>query len=221
LSLPSAAILIVLRIPLVRLLFGAAHYSWEDTKLTGLTVAYLSLGLVAQAAIMLLVRGFYAIKDTKTTAVVSVLTVIINLALSILFVPVLRWPVWSLGLAYAVASNVSLLLLIYFLNKKVGGFNFDLFVEPALKMLVAASTAAVALYIPIKALDQLVIDTTRTVNLLFLTGIASIFGLAVYILLIWLMDVKELNTFVQLFKKVARLQSSVQSKEIVSETTAV
>jgi putative peptidoglycan lipid II flippase len=218
LTLPAAAILIVLRIPVVRLVFGASQFNWSDTVLTGRTVAFLSLGLAAQSVILLLVRGFYALKDTKTPVIVSVTTVVLNILLSLLFVRVWYWDVWSLGLAYAVSTNVSLLMLLYFLNKKVGGFNFHLLFEPALKMLVASSTAAVALYIPIKALDQLVFDTTHTVNLIILTGIAALFGLGIYLVLVWLMDVKELSTYVDLIKKISRLQKNVETQEMVQET---
>ena len=221
LTLPAAAILIVLRIPVVRLVFGAQQFSWDDTVLTGRTVALFALGLTAQSVIMLLVRGFYALKDTRTPVSVSVFTVLLNIALSALFVSVLKLDVWSLGLAYSITTNLALALLIYLLNRKVGGFDLRSLLEPAMKMLVAAATAAVALYIPVKALDQLVFDTTRTANLIVLTAIASIFGLGIYILLVWLMEVKELGTFTELLKRLARLQKNVKSQEIIPETEAV
>ena len=63
-----------------------------------------------------------------------------------------------------------------------------------LKILTATLVMGVALYIPIKLLDQLVFDTTRTVNLLILTGIASTTGLVAYIFFTWLLDIKEAFT---------------------------
>src|SRR3989338_8087706 len=108
----------------------------------------------------------------------------------------LQLDVWSLGLAYAVATNFSAFLLLFFLDKKLGGLRGSLLFKPALKMLLAAVIAAIALYIPVKALDQQVVNTTKTVGLLLLTSIASFFGLAIYILLVWLMRIKELYTFI-------------------------
>ncbi len=64
LTLPAAAILIVIRIPVVRLVFGASQFNWQATVLTGATLAFLAIGLSAQAISLLLVRGFYALKDT-------------------------------------------------------------------------------------------------------------------------------------------------------------
>lgn len=218
LTLPAAAILIVLRIPVVRLVFGASQFNWADTVLTGRTVALLSLGLVAQSAVLLLVRGFYAFKDTKTPVIVSVLTVLVNVILSFSLINLIH-EVWVLGISYAVSSNLSLILLLYFLNKKVGGFDLQALLLPAAKMLISALVAALALYIPIKALDQLVFDTTKTTNLIVLTGIASGFGLGVYLLLVWLWKVRELESFINIIKRFGSIQASLKTKEVTEETT--
>lgn len=218
LCLPAAAILIVLRIPAVRLVFGASQFDWQATVLTGQTVAWLAVGLAAQSVVQLLVRGFYALKDTRTPVIVSLITVTLNVILSYIFVEVLHLEVWSLGLSYAIVSNLSLLLLLVFLNRKVGGFSAHDLYLPTLKMLFAATLAAVALYLPIKALDQLVFDTTRTVNLIVLTGIAGLFGTAVYLALVWALRVRELDTFVELLKKIYSLQFRIKSEEIINET---
>lgn len=221
LTLPAAAILIVLRIPVVRLAFGASQFGWEDTVLTGRTVAFMALGLAAQSVVLLLVRGFYALKDARTPVIVSLVTVLVNIILSVTFIQVYHLPVWGLGLAYATATNLGLILLLYFLNQKVGGFNLANLLNPALKMGLAAAVAAVALYIPMKALDRLVFDTTRVVNLMMLTGIASSFGLSIYLLLVWLMRVTELNTLVGMLQKFTKLQTKVKSEEIIQGPGAV
>lgn len=214
LSLPAAAILIVLRIPVVRLTFGASQFNWFDTVLTGRTLAFLALGLVAQSVILLLVRGFYALKDTRTPVTVSIISAVVNIVLSFTFIQIMHLEVWSLGLAFSISANLSFMALIYFLDRKVGGFANNRLFTPLIKMVVAAILAAIALYIPIKALDQLVFDTTKTINLLFLTGIASAFGIGVYLFLIWVFRVEEIYTYVNLLKRLVRLQGRLRSKEI-------
>jgi hypothetical protein len=59
----------------------------------------------------------------------------------------------------------------------------------------------IALYIPIKLLDQLVFDTTRTLNLLILTGIASVTGIVAYIFFTWLLDIKEAYYIIAVVKQ--------------------
>jgi len=81
------------------------------------------------------------------------------------------------------------------------------------KIFLATFFTAFALYIPIKLLDKLVFDTTKTVNLLLLTGISSAAGLILYLFLTWLFDVKEARTFVQLFKKVGDWRQILRKTE--------
>ena len=100
----------------------------------------------------------------------------------------------------------------------MGGFNQkDLFI-PALKMILAAVLSAIVLYLPVKALDTLIFDTTKTINLILLTGIASFVGLGTYILLVWLFKVKELETFSELIKKICKLKWAIKSEEVIQTT---
>lgn len=216
LALPAAAILIVLRIPAVRLVFGASQFDWEATVLTGLTLAYLSIGLSAQAISLLLIRGFYALKDTRTPVAVSVVVVATNIALSLYFVKVLKLDVWSLGFAFSLSSILSALLLFSTLHFKVGRFDLKAVLVPFLKMVMATIIMGVALYVPIKLLDQVIFDTTRTINLLILTGISSIFALTVYVILVRFLEVRELQTYADLLRRVAKFQTKFKAKEIIT-----
>lgn len=216
LALPATAILIVIRIPVVRLIFGASQFNWEATVLTGLTVAYLAIGLAAQSVSLLLVRGFYALKDTKTPVLVSFIVVAINILLIFYFVRILRLDVWSIGFANSAAAILSSALLFWSLHFKIGKFDLRAVFIPFLKMLMATIIMGIALYVPIKLLDQVIFDTTRTINLLILTGLSSVFALSIYVLLVWFLKVRELNTYVELLKKISRLQTKLQSKELIS-----
>ncbi len=222
LCLPAAAILIVLRIPVVRLVFGASQFDWMATVNTGMTLAFLAVGLASQSVSLLLVRGFYALKDTKTPVMVSLVVVFINIALSFIFILGLHLAVWSIGLASAISALISGVLLFWTLHKKVGGFDLRAVLTPLLKMLIATIVMGVSLYIPIKLLDQVIFDTTKTVNLLLLTGLSSVFALTIYVSLVWFMKVKELETFARLFRdvlfKLARIRSRVGTEEIIKET---
>src|SRR3989344_5746710 len=218
LTLPAAAILIVIRIPVVRLVFGASRFDWEATVLTGATLAFLAVGLAAQAVSLLLVRGFYALKDTKTPVIVSLIVVVLNIVLSVYMVLILRLDVWSVGLANSISAIVSAVLLFWTLHFKIGKFDLKTVLYPLLKMLMATIVMGVALYVPIKLLDQVIFDTTRTVNLLALTGLSSVFALSVYGFLVWFLKVRELATYIELFKRLGKFQSKLKSKEILQDT---
>lgn len=190
-TLPAASILAILRIPVVRLVYGAGQFPWELTVLTGRTLIAFAIGLVAQSLVLLTSRAFYAVNDTKTPVAIAAASIAVDVVLSLLFVFVLKLPVIYLALSYSIGNLTSLVLSVAALSRKLGGFNRPALLLPSFKMTIAATVMSVSLYIPVKLLDQLVFDTTRTVGLLILTGIATLCGLVVYLFLTWLFAVKE------------------------------
>ncbi|MBI2621134.1 MAG: murein biosynthesis integral membrane protein MurJ [Candidatus Levybacteria bacterium] len=239
LVLPISVLFIVLRIPVVRLIFGAARFDWEATVLTGRTLAFFSLAIFAQALIYLVSRAFYALHDTKTPLVIGALSTALMLLLSLLFISF--WsanlaslseayssrfrliPVGVEGIAFAtsVAGIFNLGSLLYFLNKKIKIFDIHPFLLPQLKIFLSVIFMGFALYIPIKLLDQLVFDTTKTINLIFLTGISSAVGLFIYLFLTWLLNVKEAGTFLLIFRRLSEYKEIVdKSEKIIDAKTS-
>lgn len=202
--LPISILFMVLRIPMVRLVFGASRFDWQATVLTGMTLSAFSLSLGAQAISQILARAFYALYDTKTPVMISIVSILLNTILSIIFIKILNLPVWSLGLSTSIASFVNAILLLWMLDSKIGGFpKTELLISP-FKMLLASLITGVTLYVPLKLLDQLVFDTTRTFGLVMLTGIASAIGLTTYFFLAWVMGVSEVKAFAGLLSRVKR-----------------
>jgi len=202
--LPASAMFIVLRIPVVRLVFGASRFTWEATVLTGMTLSMFAISIFAQSIVNVLARGFYALYDTKTPVTIGIVSILINTTASIMFIKVLGWPVWSLGLSTSIASIVNATALFIFLNKRVSGLASRELFLPSLKMFVAAVSAGVVVFFPLKLFDQLVFDTTRTFGLLMLTGVAGGAGLLTYLSLAWLFDVNEVKSFFALISRVRK-----------------
>jgi len=202
LVLPISVLLLVLRIPVVRLLFGAGQFDWQATVLTGRTLAFFSISIFAQALIYLVARGFYALHDTRTPLIIGILSTLLMLGFGTAFIFIYHLGVESIAIGYSVASIIEVSFLFFFLDRKVGGFpKRNLFFSLS-KIFLATVFTGFALYIPIKLLDQLIFDTTRTVGLLLLTGISTFAGLFLYLFLTWLFNVKEAQTYVLMFKKV-------------------
>ncbi len=223
-TLPASVMLIVLRTPLVRLIFGAARFDWLATVATGKTLSFFAVSIFAQSLVQLYARAFYAIHDTKTPVIVGLISVIINTLLSCLFVLWLKYPVWALAISASIASLINALLLFILLYTRISGFSLRSLVIPPIKMVVASLVTGIFLYVPIKLLDQLVFDTTRVFDLLLLTGVASISGLSVYIFLAWFLDIEEVATFFKFLQKVKQAPKLLftRSEELVeSETTAI
>ncbi len=222
LVLPISVLILVLRIPLVRLVFGANKFDWAATVLTGRTLAYFSISIFAQALIALILRGFYALHDTKIPLIISGVSTAIMIALAYMFIVVDNMGIVSLALAYSIASILQLVFLFILLERKIGGFTKRSLIVPWSKIFSASFFTAFALYVPIKLLDQLVFDTTRTVNLLILTGISSSAGLLLYLMLTWLFNVHEARTYLLVFKKIGNWRDILgKSDEVIEGSTRI
>lgn len=201
--MPISALFIVLRIPIVRLVFGASKFDWEATVLTGMTLSMFSLSLSAQAASQILTRGFYALYDSMAPVVIGIGTILLNTVLSIAFISYFHLPVWSLGLSTTISSILNAMALLVLLKRKLNLSIGEFFVAPS-KMLLASVVMGIALFIPLKLFDQLIFDTTRTFGLLLLTGISGTVGLLWYVFLVWVFGVGEAKSFMEMLLKVRK-----------------
>ena len=218
LTLPISAILIVLRIPLVRLFYGASRFDWEATVDTGLTLAYFAISITANALIALLSRAFYAMKDSKTPLIVTLLSVAANILMSYYLILVESLPIYFLAFSFSASSILGAILMSFFLNRKISLPKLEI-AFAATKISISTVVMAVAIYVPIKLLDQLVIDTTRTIGLLILTGISSVLGLIAYVFFTWLFDIKEAYYVIAVIKKLGSKDKILkQIGELISGT---
>jgi putative peptidoglycan lipid II flippase len=203
LVLPISVLFIVLRIPLVRLIYGASpNFDWAATVLTGRTLAYLSVSIFAQALTYLVSRGFWALHDSKTPLIVGSITTVAMLILGTIGIFITPLGVIGIAVAYSIGSFLNFLFLLILLDRKIGGFHRKELIISIAKIVAATICTGVALYVPIKLLDRLVFDTTKTINLLMLTGVSSFAGLSLYLFLTWLFNVKEAADFILIFKRV-------------------
>ena len=213
LILPVSVVMLVLRIPIVRLIYGADKFDWPATVLTGRILAFLSISIFAQGLIVLFYRAFYALHSSITPLVVSAISTVFLIILGYYFVIIQHMDIQSIALAFALSNILQLIILLFLLNKRIGGFPKLLLLFTPFKIFVATFFTGVSLYVPIKLLDQLVFDTTRTVNLIFLTGISSLIGLSFYLFLTWLFNVKEAQTFLLIFKKIGNWREVLKKSD--------
>jgi len=221
LILPVSVLFLVLRIPIVRLIYGAGQFDWQATVLTGRTLAFFSVSLFSQALTYLIYRGFYALHDTKTPLILESFTTAFMIGLGAFFIFTEHLGIESIAIAYSIASIVNVFVLFIFLDRKTGGFKKRALIFTVGKISAATFFTGFALYVPIKLLDQLVFDTTHTVNLILLTGISSLLGLSFYLFLTWLFNVKEAYLFLNIFKKLGDWRQILGKSEEVIDGSRV
>jgi len=220
LALPASVLLLVLRVPIVRIVFGTRDFPWATTLLTGRVVAIIALSVAAQAMAQLLIRAFHALKDTKTPFVITVINVVVYVIICAIAVFYTEWGIYGMALATSVTAILEATMLIYYLDKRIHAFRSKAFWLPQLKMLSATFLMAVFLYLPFRILDQLVFNTSKTLELIALTITTSTIGLLVYIYFSALFEVKELQFLVKLASGLDKWQKSLaKSKEALVETS--
>lgn len=237
LVLPISATLIVLRIPLVRLIFGTDIFSWEATVQTGMVVSAFAFGVVFQASSALLARGFYALHDTRTPMFVSLTTMVVNIALDFIFIRGVGLPAWGLAAGFSSAAFLQASLLFYLINRKVGDGRKREIIFPMVKSAVAALGAGSIMFFLLKIFDRavwikrlsflgkiestkdfpfekFVLDTRYTVNLLILTLFVVGVGISVYLVLSMIFKSKEVWDFFNLIKRLlVRKVEPIPAKE--------
>jgi putative peptidoglycan lipid II flippase len=121
LIIPSTAGLIILREPIIELLFERGAFDHAATLNTAYALAFYSMGLLAFSGVKLFVSAFYALGDTKTPVKVAVTAMLINIVLNLLLMGPLQHG--GLALATSIASWINLLCLWFLLGKRLGGLD--------------------------------------------------------------------------------------------------
>lgn len=199
--LPCSVILLVLRVPVIRIVYGAAKFPWEGTLVTSYILAFFSLSIFSQSISLLSTRAFYALGDTKTPLKTSLFFAPLNLGLCYVLIAILQWGSWSISLAYSATSILESAVLIFLLGKRLWGFDVKSLLYPFVKMSYASVFMGISLYLPLKILDKFVFDTTRTIQLLATVEVAGALGMGAYLFFTRLFRVEEVWLMTDILRK--------------------
>lgn len=220
-SLPASIMLLVLRIPLVRIAFGAKSFPWPATILTGKVVAIFSFSIVTQAVSQLIIRAFYALHDTKTPFFVSLTTALLNVFFSWFLVFKLGMDVRGLALSATLSSFIHASLLLKVLYERLDGFDGGQLFNQLAQMFFSGFLTSIFLWAPMRIIDRFVIDTTRTLGLIILVLIVLFFGASAYIFCSWIFKVEELEVLKRFAWKLFNLKKTFSTKVEVEETSTI
>ncbi len=247
-SIPLAIIITVLRLPLVRLLgIGKdTMLGWDGTLATAWVLFFFGLNIIFQSVIALLIRGFYAMQNTKVPLRASLITVIVNLFLSIYLVKVFGnfsayrgvignfmhinllpsfvsgsngWmAVGGLSLASTITSFIVLIYMGSVFKKSIGGLKRDEFKIPLIKKVVSGGVMGIAMYGVYILLDSL-INTSHTIELIFLIAIVCYVGISVYIFLAYFLEDEESELISKIAGKIKNILLMKENVNVIQSVT--
>ena len=192
LGLPVTVLLIMLREPIIRLLFERGLFGSESTELVVNALYYFSFALVGILFLEVLARSFYALSDTFTPVLAGMMQVLMMTGLSLwllnsVFAPRGWVELGALALGYSISNYLEVAVLLILLRRKLGRLNGREFVDAGWRMGVAAALMVAAMGF---LLGRLAVEALWA-QLILGTAV----GLLVYVGVCWLLRVKEVMLF--------------------------
>lgn len=215
LIIPLTVVFLLLRAQIVRVVLGAGEFGWNETILTANVLAFFTLSLFAQALIPLLVRVFFAYKNTLIPAVIALVSAAINISLAWMWSS--TFGVVGIAMAFSIASIIQCALLWIVVRHKIR----DMDEVRLLKTIVISAGAALLAGIMIQAMKELyaaVFSLTTFWAVLGQGVIAGVVGLSVYVIVAWAFKSEELHILWcslrrRLFKRVRTVESGDEAIE--------
>jgi putative peptidoglycan lipid II flippase len=142
-NVPATVGLVALAAPIVALIFERGQFAVDQsTAPTAAALVCYAPGLLGYSAVKIAAPTFYALRDSRTPVVASLVSVAANLGLNLLLVRVLGYRGLALGTALAALLNASLLL--GWLHQRLGGIEGGRLAVTAVKITAASIVMGVA-----------------------------------------------------------------------------
>jgi putative peptidoglycan lipid II flippase len=138
--LPVAALMIATATPLTTLTLEYGVMTSSGAQLVGRVLAAFAIGLPAYSAFLVLTRAFYALSDTRTPTIVNAVAIAVqSIVGTVLFFALADdWAVPGLALGHSLAFIIGSVVLLIFLERRVGAVDRISVLGNAPKYLAAA-----------------------------------------------------------------------------------
>jgi len=145
LSVPAAVALIMAGHEIITSLFGYGSFNEESVKNTTLALIYFAFGVPAFSILKIFSNFFFARNDTKTPFYLSILSVILNILISVSFFNKVGFII--IPIATSITSWFNVFLHYYFIKKR-SFHNFDkTFIYKFPRMLLSVVVMGIVLYL--------------------------------------------------------------------------
>lgn len=204
LALPASLGLIILRQPLIQLLYERGEFTPLSTQLVAWALLWYAVGLLGHSIVEIMVRAFYAMHDTKTPVLIGVIAMSLNVFFSVLFAGVflrLGWmPHGGLAFANSLATFLEMIALLYIMRGRLKGLEGHKVLRGLGRITIAASVMALGL------LFWTNLSEKQPVWLVVVGGV--VIGAGIYGILVLLLNVREARGMLNLMKNYVRQRSS-------------
>jgi putative peptidoglycan lipid II flippase len=127
LALPASIGLILLREPIVAMLYQRGQFDARMTELVAWALLWYAAGMIGHSVLEVLTRAFYAQHDTKTPVIVGAIAMGLNVVFSFTFSGIFEnigWmPHGGLALANSLATALEVTALMILMRRRLNGIS--------------------------------------------------------------------------------------------------
>ena len=191
LSLPASIALIIGSYEIVNALFGYGSFTENDIKQTSLALKYFGYGIPAFAALKIFANFFFARDNTMTPFKISLVVVIINIFISVLFFKQIGFIV--IPIATTISTWIGIFYYLYILSKIE---YFKIATKLYTKIIKIVFSTSIMSYVFHKSLDYFAenLNYSSDYKILYLLFIV-IFVALLYFLICYFLKVLNLRSF--------------------------
>jgi putative peptidoglycan lipid II flippase len=196
-TIPAMTGLIVLREPIIAMLFQRGAFDDHSMRLTASALLYYGMGLWAFSAVRVVLNLFYAMKDTRTPARIAVLTIAANLIFGIVLMGPMKHD--GLALALTLASILNLGLLSMALRRRLGALGLGAIANSAVRSAGCSAVMGAAVFLA----AGWMLPGGDTAGIELLPGVAGciVVGVVVFAVLARIAGMPELRTLADIIRK--------------------
>ncbi len=192
--------LLCMRTELLDLITKWGKIESSDVENASMLIAMYSIGIIGIGLKEILDRAFYALKETKVSAVNGFIIMVINIVLSLILVRSMK--AFGIPLAYSVASLSGSVILLVLLRRRVGNY-----LQSTLSVFLKCLSAAVIMSGAVLGISRLIsgaFDDSLSSRLirLFVPVCVGILVYAVVLLILRVEPVKSITS--KLFSRLCR-----------------
>lgn len=213
-SIPISVLFIVLRAQVVRTILGAGEFNWDNTRLTAAALALFSFSALAQGLILLFVRGYYAMGNTKKPLIIGTISGVLIVVLSYLLIklfslyPVFQYFIESLfrvsniagtsvlmlALGYSLGIFINCFLLWFCFNREFKGFSRALW-GTLFHTFSASVVMGFVSYLGLNIFDDL-FNLNTTFGIFMQGFLSGLMGIIVGVIILKLLKNRELEEII-------------------------
>jgi putative peptidoglycan lipid II flippase len=190
--LPLGTLMMVLAKPIVSVVYERGRFDPALASLTASVLTAYAFGMFVYLSRDVLVRVFYALGDSTTPFRISLVNIGLNALFDYLLLPL---GVPGLVLATVSVNILSVLALIWFLDRRLGGLPLLSWTLALLGLTAASGVAGLACWSMLQGLQGWLGNQGMILQLVELS-IAGLVGLLVFVLLAMQLRLPEVNLFI-------------------------